>query len=595
MVHAGRHRITTLPEGYNPNRTVEARELRKGDFLKIPRTCDSKPVEDWINKDVARLLGYYLSEGNISYGKATSGRRTGPYEMRLTFAAHELDTWVKNVQDIGKRLGMRCVLAQWGGREDIWTVRIIPKDKKFLEWIIKSAGEKSYNKVLSDEVMCWPEELLTELIRGWARGDGCRSDQPTPAQKCRNTKTLATVQIGTTSERLATQMMLLLSRLGFPAGHGIGIAKPSKYDRKPYHILRIQGKAAIDFCQMIWSEKLNANTHRCSVWYDDEFMYVPIRSVKEVPNNKPVYNLEIEGDHTYLICDGLATHNSAVAGLQTLLERLSSLRKRFEDEWIIKKLCNPVAEMHEFYQRSQAELDHRIRIERPEEKKLITPKIKWKKPLEASQDVAILGVWRELKQQGILSERTYSAGAGVDLEVERRNVIEETKYKQEHPEIYGLVAQPEGGAGAGGAPGGMGGPPGGAKPKPPGGPGAPAPAEGLPLPPPPGGSSKFNKYGADNPYGGFTAGMEDDRLEVLEDRLHEYSDGQDKLHIEDVMEILKTGSVDSVYNNSVAKQQSAETKQLKRKLDIAEREIARAKPHLGAGGPALLVGKDDIL
>lgn len=150
---------------------------------------------------------------------------------------------------------------------------------------------------------------------------------------------------------------------------------------------------------------------------------------------------------------GEASFASAVAGLQTLMERLHALRMRIEHDWIIKKLCLPVAEINRFYKRTKAELDHRIRVKKDDEHNLIIPHIKWKKDLSPAQDQGLLSVWRDLKERNIISDRTYASGAGVNLDVERRNISEEVKFKQQNPELY-PVAAPEVGGGGGGISGG---------------------------------------------------------------------------------------------------------------------------------------------
>jgi hypothetical protein len=137
---------------------------------------------------------------------------------------------------------------------------------------------------------------------------------------------------------------------------------------------------------------------------------------------------------------GEASFASSVAGIQMLMERLSALRQKLTQEWIIKKICKPVAEMNEFYTTTKAELDHRIRTKK-DKKDLVIPDIKWKKILDPAQDTAILQIWRDLYDKGMLSEHTYASGAGVDLDAERKNKIEETEYRSKYPQIYGVPAQ----------------------------------------------------------------------------------------------------------------------------------------------------------
>lgn len=532
-VHHGRHKINTIPNGYDPNRTTNAENLRPGDFLKVPKhTANVGTDTRGITANVARLIGYYLAEGSISWSKLKNGERGNPCSIILSFGAHEKDTWAADVKRICDSLGIKCRVVIYQSKPQVCTVKIIPKNKEFVNMFIKLAGELAKNKKLSSEVFSWPDDLIQELITGYFRGDGCRSQKATPAQKRNNCLGLPIVQCGTVSKDLATQLILLLARLGYPTGHAITDPDCSTYNRIPYHILRIQGKAAINLANVVWGEQFDVNFNNCSVWEDEEFMYVPIRAVRTVKNTKKVYNLEVEGDHTYLICDGLATHNSAVAGLQTLLERLSSLRQKFENEWILKKLCKPVAEINEFYKTPQSHIDHRIRIKDKDKQELIMPKIKWRKNLEPTQDPAILGIWKDLHLNGLLSNRTYSSGAGLDLDVERRNMQEEAKYKKEHPEIYGPPPESNPPAG-GGAPGG-GAPPGGA-PKPGGA--KPGGGEGLPMPPPPKASMK--KYSSDNPYA-----AREEVADHIAEEVDQYADGRGFVHVDDVKDAV-TDSLDS--------------------------------------------------
>lgn len=535
-VHEGRHPISRLPVGYNPNITVEAQDLKIGDFLKVPKKKTNNLSEKSIALDRARLLGYYLAEGDFSKG-SSANTKNNLYSCRLTFGIHERNTWAKDVEQICERLGIPCRVTrptQNGKLRNCITVTITPENKDILYWIQKHAGELSLNKKLSEEVLNWSDELLKEVICGYFRGDGTRKEVPTPSQiQHARAKTLATVQAGTVSEKLATQIILILAKLGYPAGHAVAKVKLPKH---PYHILRIQGSSAIDLCKLVWGEDLHARTNRSVVWQDSEFLYVPVRSIKVVKNTKKVYNLEVTGDHTYLICDGLATHNSAVAGLQSLLERLSVLRLRFENDWIIKKIMEPVAEIHEFYKRKPSEIEHRIRVKRPlEERELIVPKIKWKKSLDPAQDVAILNIWRDLRERGILSERTYASGAGVDIDTERKNLKEERIFKQSNPDIYGVPAQPPQVPGMPGQK-----------------PGAPKAPTGTPLAPMP---ASYHKR-ASNPYrGNQSPALNElhDRLEDASQKVRGYKDSKLVIPLEDAMEICE----DVMMNHPLDEKQGA--------------------------------------
>jgi hypothetical protein len=200
---------------------------------------------------------------------------------------------------------------------------------------------------------------------------------------------------------------------------------------------------------------------------------------------------------------GETSFAASVAGLQSLIQRLASMRDKFTNEWISHKLCTPIAKIHEFYRRPEAELTHRIRVKNVEDLPLEVPKIRWKKVLEPNQDVAILNIWRDLKDRGLVSDRTYSAGSGVDLDVERKNLLEEKKYKDAHPELYALMQQAPGGPPSAIRPG--------MKP--------PLPAAGAPAP----------RAGS----------LDNDFLQQdLEDHLTSYADDKNKINVRDAAELV---------------------------------------------------------
>jgi hypothetical protein len=224
---------------------------------------------------------------------------------------------------------------------------------------------------------------------------------------------------------------------------------------------------------------------------------------------------------------GETSFAASVAGLQILMERLAALRNKFEQEWIIKRLCEPIAEMHEFYKRSKSELDHRIRMQRPEERQLIVPQLKWHKSLDAVQDVSVLSVWDRLYGYGMLSERTYAAGAGVDLEVERKNKLEEAKFQEERQkelEDLGIAPEEEEEPEMGGAPLGRGAPP----------------------PPPP--EASLKRRGNANPYGDYPSDEPhfQDKQAELEERLSNLVDTENKIHIDEVLETVQDVEDDNI-------------------------------------------------
>jgi len=126
---------------------------------------------------------------------------------------------------------------------------------------------------------------------------------------------------------------------------------------------------------------------------------------------------------------GESSFASAVAGLQTFVQKVAGLRLKFEMEWLYPKFFRPIAIMNEFYKRTHAEISHGIRV-KEKHRELIIPKIRWRRSLEPTQDTSILSIWRELHEKGLVSDRTLAAGAGLNLDVERQNIREEMEFKK---------------------------------------------------------------------------------------------------------------------------------------------------------------------
>jgi hypothetical protein len=204
---------------------------------------------------------------------------------------------------------------------------------------------------------------------------------------------------------------------------------------------------------------------------------------------------------------GEASFASSSAGLQTLMERLAALRYKFEQQWLITKVCKPIAQMHKFIKRTQAELDHRIRIQRSDEEEYVVPQFKWRKCLEATQETALIQIWQQLQEKGIVSKRTLASGAGIDLDDERQNLEEEKEFDMQN------MPQP--------TPGAL-----------PGGPVAP---EGPAMAPPPT-TEPAAKHLNRNPYAPNT--------EDVIASVHELADSENRIHVNDVEELLRNSADD---------------------------------------------------
>ena len=302
--------IRRLPKSYNPIQDVTASELGKADYLMMPRKFDE--IETTITTDKARLLGYYVAEGCSNRSRYVDGyKRLG---SEFSFHSEEFDTWVTDVRNICDTYNIHyntnflkkaaCCVTVTSGKEAILMA----------EWLEVNGGHHAKQKQLSSDVMHWPLPLKEELLKGMFRGDGTHY-----INTGSNGNTRPCISYGTASKTLAYQVQLILCQLGIYSGVVIAHRKATKFikvDTTQYHV-NVGGEQVLGFAKTIWGKDNRFKDFKygsaiikplCRV--EDDYIYVPINSVKTVANKKPVYNLTISNDHSYLIGGGIGTYNS---------------------------------------------------------------------------------------------------------------------------------------------------------------------------------------------------------------------------------------------------------------------------------------------
>ena len=438
----GHTTVAGLPEGYDPNITLQASEIKKYDYLMIPRKFSE--IKTNTSREQARLLGYFLAEGNYSKHHTTK-ELTG---INLTFNVKEKDTLVKDALDLCKKIGLPIVQIEENNKKN--TIRLRSANrlefKDLIIWFKKSAGEYSYGKKLSEDIMRWPLFLKEELIKGIFRGDGSQTSK--------------VVMYTTTSEVLAYQVELILAQLGFIANWTIQNNRirnlTSVYKRRTTYRLDFHGKFALDLANLVWGEdsKVLDETEKkfqCQkAWVDDNYVYVMVKSVEVVKNTKKVYNLTVENSHSYLV-HNIGTFNSANVGLQMALARYKAKRDLFEIKFLRDKFLRVMAEKNGWYQRDAREIVGQYRVTRKGEelnKRLILPQIIWDKKLVLRDDQQYLTFLNNVYSngKGPVSVLTMLTAMGLTLEEELSN-----KEKQrELEEKFGVksIAPLPGGQGA---------------------------------------------------------------------------------------------------------------------------------------------------
>ena len=298
-----------FPKSYDPYQKLEAQDIHVGDYLMIPRKFKEVPTADTL--EYARLLGYYLAEG---CDRILSSEDNG---IRWSLCLDERDTIAVDIVNICNKLGHDAKINVTPSNilKNGCTVSLQKHEDLCLANKIRSDGGKyADKKQLSNNVMSWPLGHKKQLIKGYILGDGhCRVQY-----KEQSHSNSFSIKVSSISIQLINQIRLVLAQLGvFAAYSCVPYSKRSQSDgcnRKDQWVLSIQGPSLDILWEIVNGDKpprQNIEKTPSRTWMDDNFIYIPVESVNIVDNidNKPVYNLTVSDDHSYLV-NQVGTYNS---------------------------------------------------------------------------------------------------------------------------------------------------------------------------------------------------------------------------------------------------------------------------------------------
>jgi hypothetical protein len=133
------------------------------------------------------------------------------------------------------------------------------------------------------------------------------------------------------------------------------------------------------------------------------------------------------------LLSGDATYSTTEAALSVTLERIRSHRQFMASMILSNWICKEVARANDFVKRSQAELDHRIRVSSYDEDdaNLIIPTFGWHKQLRPTADEAAVALLTTAEEKGLpVGLREWAAVTGYPLEEAIRNMPEDLKLRE---------------------------------------------------------------------------------------------------------------------------------------------------------------------
>lgn len=273
------------------------------------------PKDIVIDRELARLLGYYCAEGSCS------GRG-----IQFSFHKDETEYIADVLRIMSNTFGIHGVVTTVENTSDVRFNSVLLE--KFFG---KLCGIGAHNKQIPIIVNCNSDnEICKSFLEGLIKGDGCyKSD---------------TVSLCTVSKKLARQVRMLFARLRIKASIRSQINKPNELV-KCYRLsfdIECYGqfaRMAHEFIQKHpelpsrkasdpkWIDKGTVG------WITDDYIVIPIRRVRKENYSGQVYNLEVKYDNSYVT--GFAVHNCSIRDwwMDEFILR-SPLRKNFSFVWM---------------------------------------------------------------------------------------------------------------------------------------------------------------------------------------------------------------------------------------------------------------------
>lgn len=283
---------------------VEAGDLKENDWLVFPESDVTSSPDD-VSESDARLMGYYLAEGNILRDELGDLQ-----SVEFTFGLHERDTIVREVSRI---LDKKEIDYSIYDREDKSTSVVRAHDRSLAAFLHDNcshyADEKEINR---DDLLLWPSYLKKSLIGAYLNGDGYVTEQ-------------GGVKASTVSYQLHQQIRRMLGTLGIRTSewcktehegkatlHQASEIGRQENNRLPVYELNIS-KSQRHHLQEFTKWETPSDVRSLSQDNVEGMVLVPVREISRVPCEEDVvYDFEVEEDHSYVV-DGYAVHNCTIS------------------------------------------------------------------------------------------------------------------------------------------------------------------------------------------------------------------------------------------------------------------------------------------
>jgi len=288
----------------------EAKDVTENDLVITPKISYSKnkksilipievsrPTPRW-KKELANKFGGYQVDLDCDFGRIiglyiAEGSRNN---TSFAFSLHKDEASYSDfIQNWFEKLGINTGVTI---RESDSSRRVMVYDKSFGMFLEKECGRHSNNKFIPNFAADpdTPRDFMIGMIRGLFEGDG-----HIKGDKYQSSFT-------TTSSELAYKTKSILKDFGIKAS----IKSRSRKGRKTCYDLSVHGKAhrkLLEICDINFEKEINRTWSFSEQTDEHLFSKVTMARRVELLEEVPVYDIEVEEDHSFVIDNGMIAHN----------------------------------------------------------------------------------------------------------------------------------------------------------------------------------------------------------------------------------------------------------------------------------------------
>ena len=256
----------------NTHRSREAMPFPRIKEERMPKKCSFK-----ITRELMALIGWYLSEGYVSFSE-----KRGFYQTTFCLGKSEKElSYAKEIVVLAEKIGLKARIYHLS-----IGYRVVICKVKFSRWLIKNFGKLAHGKIIPHWVKILPKSFLIPMVETWVKGDGWESPR-------------GETKVTTVSVNLAVSLHEIVVKLGYFSN----INKHCNSNKFQDRIVNSRPAYTVIFRRLLDRKR--------TIKEDENYIYRTLKGYTQEQYSGLVYNLEVEDDNSYC-SPSLTVHNCVV-------------------------------------------------------------------------------------------------------------------------------------------------------------------------------------------------------------------------------------------------------------------------------------------